>query len=450
MTTTVTELKGLGNPGRLRRFLETPQDLLGLATFRALFGAILFYSTVRFVASGWVDELLLAPKFHFTYPGFSWIQPWPRFWMFAHFGLMAVTAVGIALGFATRICAAVFFLAFTYVELIDKTTYLNHYYFVSLMTCLLVVFPCDGALSYGSRRRIRTTTRLTYLVFRFQVAVVYLFAGLAKLNADWLFRAEPLRGWLGARVDIAPILGEPATAYAFSWAGALFDLTIVFLLLVRRTRAFAYVGVVIFHLITASLFPIGVFPWVMMAAATLLFDPSWPRRWLARFGVPQVTVQPQISHLPTSRPLSAGIFIFTTLFCTLQLVLPLRHLGQRGAVNWDEQGFRFAWRVMLIEKAGMVEYQVVTSDGRKFREFPRKELTALQYRMMATQPDMIVDYARHLAERYEAAGHGRVAVFATSFAALNRRTSQPLMNSRVDLAAPGPLPQNWIVPLKSE
>src|SRR5262249_48717615 len=120
-------------------------------------------------------------------------------------------------------------------------------------------------------------------LLRFQLAVVYVFAGLAKINADWLRDAEPMRLWLAARSDL-PVVGGlfllPGVATAASWAGAAFDLSIVPLLVWRRTRAFAYVLVVLFHAATALLFPIGIFPWLMIAATTIFFSSSWPRRLL--------------------------------------------------------------------------------------------------------------------------------------------------------------------------
>ena len=33
---------------------------------------------------------------------------------------------------------------------------------------------------------------------RAQVGIVYVFVGLAKLNADWLLHGDPLRMWLPA------------------------------------------------------------------------------------------------------------------------------------------------------------------------------------------------------------------------------------------------------------
>ena len=82
----------------------------------------------------------------------------------------------------------------------------------------------------------------TVNLLRFQVGVVYLFAGLAKLNADWL-AGEPMRTWLkerGSYAVIGPLLASEPAAYFFSWGGALFDLSIGFLLLSRRTLPIAF------------------------------------------------------------------------------------------------------------------------------------------------------------------------------------------------------------------
>jgi hypothetical protein len=53
--------------------------------------------------------------------------------------------------------------------------------------------------------------------------MVYFFAGVAKLNYDWLFRAMPLRIWLPPHIGltlIGPLMDETWVAYAFSWFGA--------------------------------------------------------------------------------------------------------------------------------------------------------------------------------------------------------------------------------------
>jgi hypothetical protein len=428
--------------------LFRPVDGAGLAVFRMAFGLLMFSATLRFVAKGWVDELILSPSYHFTYLGFDWVVPLPRPAMYACYALMAAFALTIALGFYTRLSALAFAVLFTYAELIDKTTYLNHYYFVSLVSLLLAFLPAGATWSLDARRHgNRQVTRASYLLLRCQIAIVYVFAGLAKLNADWLLRGEPLRTWLRSHVEtplIGPWLGEPWAALAMSWAGAAFDLAVVPLLCFRRTRPYAVAAAVLFHGAIWSLFPIGVFSFVMLVAVTSFFAPDWPRRWFAKQRPP-----PSLEIRAVRRPL----IVLGVAYLVVQVLLPLRYLLYPGPVNWTEEGFRFAWRVMLIEKTGQVEYEVSAEHPRRnFRVLPRAELTPLQVKMLSTQPDMIQDYARHLAERYRALGYQGVRVRADAWVAFNGRPSQRLVDPRVDLsrASRSLAPKPWIVPLETD
>jgi len=436
--------------------IARPVDAAGLAAFRVAFGLLMFCAVVRFVVRGWVDELLLAPSFHFTYLGFDWVQPLPRALMYGHFALLGALALAVAAGFYTRASALAFAALFTYAELIDKTTYLNHYYFVSLIALLLAFVPSHALWSFDARRSSRSHVPFAgYLVLRVQVALVYAYAGLAKLNPDWLFRAEPLRTWLRAHAELPFVgqwLAEPNTAFAMSWAGAAFDLTVVPLLCFRRTRPFAIAAAVVFHGAIWLLFPIGIFSFVMLLAITVFFAPSWPRRWFPARSTEAASAargarRERGTELARPRPLLLSLAL---AYLVVQALLPLRHLLYPGPVNWTEQGFRFAWRVMLIEKTGQVEYEVRSDNPRRhLRVLPRDELTPLQVKMLSTQPDMIQDYARHLARRFEARGYRGVEVRADAWVAFNGRPSQRLIDPTVDLAhAPRSLAaKSWILPL---
>ena len=107
---------------------------------------------IRFMAMGWVSELYIEPAHHFTYYGFGWVQPWPGWGMYLHFALMGLASLGVALGYRYRLSITAFFLLFTYVELIDRTTYLNHYYFVSLVSFLMIFLPLNRTASLDARR----------------------------------------------------------------------------------------------------------------------------------------------------------------------------------------------------------------------------------------------------------------------------------------------------------
>ncbi|MCB0015810.1 MAG: HTTM domain-containing protein, partial [Anaerolineales bacterium] len=246
--------------------------------FRILFGLLMLAGTIRFVANGWVEAFYLAPDFHFTYYGFSWVKPLPAYGLYGVYGLMALAALCIALGFCYRAAIITFFLCFTYTELLDKTYYLNHYYFISLLSFLLIFLPLHRRFSVDSwlwpRLKSDCVPRWTIAALCLQLSSVYLFAGIAKLNADWLWRAMPLKLWLAAQTDF-PLIGflfdYDSFAYLMSWSGAIYDLTIPFFLLWRKTRPAAYLAVIGFHLMTGLLFHIGMFPWIMIACTAIFF-----------------------------------------------------------------------------------------------------------------------------------------------------------------------------------
>ncbi len=449
-------------------------DAASLAVFRIVFGLVGVFIVVRFFAYGWIDELYVAPAHHFTYLGFGWVKPWPGLGMHLHFAALGLLAFGIAAGYRYRVCALLFFLGFTYVELLDKTAYLNHYYFAALVSLLMVFLPLNRSLSVDAWLKSRTLWGTvpvgTLWLFRAQLAAVYVFAGIAKLNGDWLLEAQPLRIWLQDHTGLAlvgPLMGEAWVAYTFSWGGAFFDLTIVAWLMWKRTRPVAYVVLAVFHLLTYLLFPeIGVFPWLMMGAALLFFPPDWPRRLLSpvtRRREPRPSTSSGGKDTPRSATegrhegrLRTVIIVAVSIFVIAQLLLPLRHYAYPGNVRWNEEGYRFAWRVLLNEKVGLVEFRVhdpVT--GQRWRAWPEDYLTPLQSERMATQPDMILATAHIIARDFANRGHDSVQVFADVFVAMNGRESARLVDPQANLAPSSKLgshslaPKGWLLPLET-
>jgi hypothetical protein len=449
--------------------LYAPVDAASVAAFRVAFGVLMFVAVLRYFVHGWVEQFFLAPRIFFPYPGFEWIVPLPAPSMYALFAALGVLALCIAAGLFHRASALLFSVGFTYVHLIDRTNYLNHYYFVSLVSLLLFFVPAHNAWSLDGWRRAerRGATVPSWAVFllRFQLAVVYVFGAVAKINPDWLLRAQPLKIWLGANVDlplIGPWLELPRAALAASYAGLAFDACIVPLLLLRRTRSVAYACVLAFHLLTAALFPIGMFPWLMIGLTPIFFAPGWPRRFVAKLGAvaeppPSPLLAKEGGRIPspslprrglggvsdTLTPLRTAGLALLASYAALQIVLPLRHLARPGDVYWNEDGFRFSWEIMVMEKYGHASFRVTDpADGRTRLVVPADVLTPLQVRMMATQPDMIRSFARYLA----AGGPRRREVRADVFVTLNGRPNRRLIDPDVDLAQPD-LPAGWILPL---
>ena len=446
---------------RIRAALGGPVDAASLAAFRVLFGLLMLAGVIRFSVRGWIGEIYVEPAFHFHYHGFGWVRPWPGWGMYAHFAIMAASALLVALGLHYRAAAAFFFLTFTWAELCEKAAYLNHYYFVSIVALLMVFMPLHRAASLDALRDPAiprgAAPAWALWALRLQLGLVYLYAGVAKLDGDWLLRAQPLATWLAARRDL-PLLGpwiaEPWAARAMSIAGAAFDLAIFPLLLWSRSRPLAYIAVIAFHGITGLLFPIGMFPWIMIASTLIFFPPDWPRRVFARLlrRFPRLLPPPPPPppSLAAPPPFRLPRLAAAALAChfVVQIALPLRHLLYPGDAGWTDEGFRFAWRVMLVEKTGLVEYRVRDPvSGRVWAVNPAGRLTPLQVKMMAQSPDMILEYAHHLAGEFARRGHGDVQVFADAYASINGRPSQPLVDPGVDLARERDslLPARWIV-----
>ncbi len=434
----------------LRARLEAPIDIASLVAFRVLLGALIAIAVVRFWLKGGIRDAFVVPKYFFPYSGLEWIRPLPGHGMYAVYAAMFVLALTFMAGLFYRVSAACLFVLFTYAHLCDASNYLNHYYLVSLLLLLATFLPlhCQGALDARRNPKLRREQVPSWVlwVLRFQLGVVYFFGGVAKLKYDWLVRAMPLKIWLAAAGDF-PIFGGvlrlPETAHAMSWAGAAFDLSTPFLLLHRRTRPFAYALVCVFHLATARLFQIGMFPFIMMGCTLLFFEPSWPRKFLGRRPAGPIQSERGPLGLPGSILLA---------YVVVQIAVPLRWLVHSGNTLWTEDGYRFSWNVMLMEKTGSVEFTLRDpKTGAASQARPRDELTPFQVKMMSTQPDMIATYARHLADRARARGDARPQVFADAVAVLNGRPPARLVDPNVDLASADSWePRAFVLPLEND
>ncbi len=435
----------------LRERLAASKPTGALVAFRVALGVLVSVSAIRFLAYGWVDELFVKPSFYFTYWGFSWVRPLPGPWMHALFVALAVLGVCSAAGLFFRTATFLSFVGFAYVQLIDVTNWLNHYYLVALLLLLTSLMPLGragslDALLFPKKRLDAFPAWCTYLL-RFQVAVVYVNAGLAKATSDWLVHAQPLNIWLSSRTS-TPVLGalfdERITAYLFSWSGFLFDTTVVAFLLWRRTRAPAYVVVLAFHAMTWLLFPIGMFPFIMCAAALVFMSPSWPSDLFS----PRARARARARSLSVFHVHPASIAL-GAVYCAVQLLAPLRSHLYGGNVLWHEQGMRFSWKVMVREKNGSITY-VATSprEHRSWYVSPQTYLTDRQERELSSQPDLVLQLAHHVADDFRAHGHDDVLVRVEALVSLNGRPAAAMIDPTVDLArtADGLGKASWILP----
>ncbi len=490
--------------------LQRPVPAASAAVFRIGFGLIVAWEAWRYLdpSHRWVDRYYVDPQFFFGYWPFEWVTPLPAPWIHLVFVLMGVAGLSMAAGLFYRVAAPTVFVALTYIFLLDKTRYLNHWYLMILLAALLLVLPVHRYWSFDARRRPElassTIPAWALYVLRFQVAVPYLLGGIAKLNQDWL-AGRPLYDWISDESDfplIGGLLDERWFVLLLAYAALALDLLVVPMLFTRWGRPVAFGAVVAFHLMNDRFFSIGIFPWMMILATTLFLAPDWPLRlwetlrrsaslhsaafvagtWLggvvgARFpgrfmAIPTVVTALAVGlvaylvveAISPSAPAYGGrrvetgpaldrlrpwLAVALGVWVVLQVAIPLRHFFIPGDVHWTEEGHRYAWHMKLRDKDVDAEFLVTTEAGQTFPIDTDDWLSSRQARKMIARPDMIVQFAHIVEQDFMAAGHGDVAVTADVLVSLNQGEVGPMIDPAVDLTSvhyPWWPPANWILP----
>ena len=416
------------------------------------------YSIIRFWLKGWIQTMYIDPSFHFTFYGFEWVTPLGDY-TYLLFFICGLSAFFVAIGYKYYMSIIIFFLSFTYIELMDKTTYLNHYYFVSILSFLMIFLPSNSSYSvdsYLQKKSFKYTPKWCVDSIKLLLFIVYFYSGLAKINKDWLFEAQPLKIWLTTGSYDFPLIGSNLMQqewfhYFMSWGGMFYDLLIPFLLIYTRTRVFGFLLVIFFHLFTVLLFPIGMFPYIMIMSSLIFFSSKTHKKILDFILKPFIDKIKSIKEMKIINIQKEHIsLIVVSVFFIIQFLFPFRYSLYPGELFWNEQGYRFSWRVMLMEKKGYTTFKVVNKENdNSFYIMNNSFLTELQERQMSFQPDFIIEYAHFLGNYYKNLGLNDIEIYADSYVALNGRISKRFIDPEIDLLKQkrGFKNKDWIIPL---
>ena len=417
----------------------------------------MLWEVTRYYSHDWIERYYIDPDFFFTYFGFPWITPLPDNLMYVHFLGLGLLATFIILGLWYRVSATLFFFGFTYVFLLDQANYLNHFYLVCWVSFMMIFVPVHRAASLDVVRkpalRLAKVPAWPQIMICAMIGIAYFFGGIAKINSDWL-HGEPMRTWLAGSTDF-PLIGqyftEPWAGYFFSYGGLFFDLLIVPMLLWRRTRLFAVLLIVSFHLTNFQLFSIGIFPWFMLFATPMFFAPERLRpilRFKKIFGDQGHTQASLKTSDRQKRLVMAGVIAFAAF----HVFMPFRHHLYPGNVNWTEEGHNWSWHMKLRNKSGTLK--LIATDpatGESWTIDQRDYLSSRQRSKIRGRPDMIVLFSHYLKEELRKEGHPNVQIRAEANISLNGRPRQLLIDPTVDLTTVkrSLLPYSWILPLET-
>jgi hypothetical protein len=452
----------------LRTRMLEPVDIASIVVFRVVFGAVMLWEVMRYIAYGWVRAYYIEPPFHFTYWGFGWVRPLSGDWMYALFAVLGALALAIMVGAAYRLSIVLFTVGFTYWFLLEQARYQNHFYLIGLLSLILCFVPAGAAFAIDARTKphLRRATVPAWMLWllRFQLAVPFVFGAVAKITPDWL-HGEPLRMWLSERMDF-PLIGAYFTqewvVLLFACGGIVFDLLITPLLLWHKTRYWAFGLSLVFHLTNAQLFHIGIFPWFLIGATTLFLDPAWPRHvaaWWAhsRRRVSIDTADPAhepgigVAASPATPPIGALAISLLGLFVAAQCLIPLWHYRYFGPSSWTMEGHYFAWHMRIAEKVSGIRFYITDpATGVRETHDPNAVLPRWQVDAMSVSPELIRKYSHYLAGQHARSGRAPVDVRVRVLNSLNGREPQLLVDPTINLAD---VPfswqsADWIVPLR--
>lgn len=364
-------------------FLLQRVECVGVHAFRRIFAGAIAYDSMEFSRRGefedyFDDATRLHARFGWPLPHVV-PQPYRLMRFVPH--LLVGSAVCIGLTPRTWVCARgigafAFVAVWGHLFLCDASRYVNHYYLYLLVGALLLAFT------------ISAQRRAWLLVLRVQFSAVYLFAGLAKCNAEWLVRGEPLRTYLTMATAhgrvLSPLRGLldlPAVVASAAAFSLTFDLLVGFALWRRATRGPAAALAACFHMSNTVLFnTIGSFPFVSLASC-LVF---WPEHVAASA---QSAGKARAAHENGKGKCTgkgsengagvspSGVGDRTTLalagvWVAWQALLPLRHHAHSSDVSWTKLGTEFGWRLMADTTDGWVSLDLVVRHGGAVQVYP--------------------------------------------------------------------------------
>lgn len=404
-----------------------------LIVFRIFFGFLVACESFGAIVTGWVKRVFIDPEFTFSFIGFDWLQPLPGYGMYCYFILMGFFGLAIMFGYRYRIAIIAYTLLWAGAYFMQKSSYNNHYYLLLLISFLLIFLPANRYASLDVKQdRVKEENTMPYWIsflFIIQIAIVYIFASIAKLYPDWL-DGTFTRNLLADSTKVIALKKLFLHKWFFmfiAYMGILFDLLIVPLLLFKRTRIFALIASLIFHLFNAVFLEIGIFPFFALTFALFFYEPETIRRLF-------LSKKPKLEDENLSQNFYGKRFVYFLMipYLIIQIALPLRHHFIEGDVLWTEEGHRLSWRMMLRERNGYITIKIKdTISGEESIYNYRKNLTDKQAQNLATKPDFIWQYCQRIKEKYKGKP---IAIYIDCKNSINRKEYKTLIDPKFDMA----------------
>ncbi|WP_430399555.1 HTTM domain-containing protein [Flavobacterium sp.] len=413
----------------MKKFIFKSIDNSPLVVFRIFFGFLIACESFGAIITGWVKKVLIDPQFTFSFIGLEWLQPLPNNLMYVYFIIMGLVGICIMLGFKYTYAINTFTFLWAGVYFMQKSSYNNHYYLLLLISFCMIFLPANKYKSLdvklGFIERKLTMPNWVSLLFITQIILVYFYASIAKLYPDWLdgtFTKNLLQGTT-SRPFFLELFSQKWFYLFIAYAGILFDLLVVPMLLYKKTRTFALICSIVFHIFNSITLHIGIFPFFALTFILFFYEPETIRNLFFKNKPVSINESLDFSSLKILK------YLFIP-FLVIQLILPLRHHFIEGDVFWTEEGHRLSWRMMLRERSGYIVIKIRDNKTKEsFIYDYHKNLSSKQARQLATKPDFIWQYCQKIKEEFK---DKDISIFIDCKNSINRKPLKTLIDPNVD------------------
>ena len=437
--------------------LFEPIHASSLGLFRILFGILMFWQLQRLFT--YIVEELPKSQFFLTYDFFHWVKIGTTTQMSILFYALFASCICISLGFFYRTATATLFFGWTYIFLLCRGHYNNHYYLLCLIPLLMFFTKADswGSLKafWNDKKGKTNDYQIPYwqlFILQFQIFIVYFYGGISKINSEWL-QAYPMKIWLYDKQDI-PMVGSFISSdigpYFLSYGGLIFDLLIAFALFHKTTRHYAIIFILFFHITNHFFWNIGIFPWFMIATTLLFFDADLPNRIFKYFkqkknnnsklkNKKQKNEKKALkTHFQQPKERQKKLVLsLLTIYFAVQLLFPFRWHFYGGNPSWHGVAHFFSWRMMLTDRSHALRIRVALPEKGTIGYLELEEyVNRKQFSKMCRSPKTFGHFAHFIQQEMEKnANISDAEIYVSLWKSLNLRPYQMAIDSTKNLAA---------------
>ena len=438
---------------KLISYLSIEVSGITISIFRILFGIILSLQSVYWVITGFIQKNIIDPTFLF--PFIKNVTPLSdNFMLYGLNGLLVISPILMIINKFYKIGLLIYLLSFTYLWVLCQGYFNNHYYLISII-CFLLLFSKSP---FSRIEKIRVPQFHLYSLI-FLIVVVYIIAGINKINPYWLYDVQPMtyilsKAGLNESSFLIPLL---------SYLGLFFDLFIGPILLFKKTRNYGIVFSVFFHVLNFIIFllvggEIGFFPFIMIATLILFIEPSWIEERLLTNN----------ARILSRQNLNVHLTYLLLVFLSLQIIIPFRHFFFKGYVDYNGIGQRFSWRLKNMYKEpvtqpGLINFTVLTSSGDTVSTFHLRNinkasiiLTDRQKTNLIYYPNMIPVFAKKIEDKFQESINNKnfdFIIHGECEIGFMGRNAELLFSPEIDLTKISSLSHktnSWLNPLKQK